>query len=159
MPNNHLTTLYVVRFDGTTAPYPSNHNKNREKGIIKLKAILENKEDGHWEIAYLYDAQAPEGTPPFCAFHYTKGTEELDKVTAEALRRRYNKKDKERTPFKAYCIPNLAKKIMGATPYPLTLPSNLKEAKKRSMDELRSKQLEKVLIYNQHNEVIHRITA
>jgi len=146
----HLTSLHVVRKDGTTGTYPSNYHRNREKGIQKLKRILMTKEFGRWEIAYLYDAQAPQGSAPLCAFHPLYGVDELDKVTAEALRTRYTKG----YTYRAYCIPPLIRQILGASPYTLYI-QDMAEGKQ----ELEEKGLEKIAIYNKENEIIRWLTA
>lgn len=154
MKKRHLTTLYIIRRDGTTASYPSNHNYNLEKGIAKLKNILLNTEKGRWEIAYLYDAQMPKGTAPLCAFHPSSKTDELTKEEAEQLRFAEKQANQRPKKYRGYCVPTLAQQIKGAKPYTIYI-ADINEAR----TELDRERLYKVIIYSKKNEIIEHLTA
>jgi len=144
-----LTNLFIVRKDGTTGTYPSNHNRNSAKGIAKLKNILTGKEKGNWEVAYLYDNTTTNGGNPISSFHYTCDTEELDKVTVEELRRQHNGYKL----LRAWCIPNVLSQVLkSAEPYPIYVTS-----KEEAINEKRRKNLSKVFVYDQEDKLIHKI--
>lgn len=93
MAKQHLTRLFIVRKDGSKDTYWSNdsapdlQHKNAARGIARLeKNILRGAESAKWEIAYLFDATQPYGSPPIHCYHFSKDTERLTKADAEYLR-------------------------------------------------------------------------
>lgn len=146
------TRLYLVRYDGTTGNYPSNHNGNRAKGIEKLKNILRGKEAGEWAIAYIYDAQTPTGTPPLFAFHPSEGVREITKERAEQLRAKANQ-GVNAYKYRAYCIPRIEEQVQGAAPYPIKV-----RTVQQAVQELRAKDLEKIILYDKANNPVQTIT-
>lgn len=139
------TRLYIVRYDGTTGNYPSNHNGNRAKGIEKLKNILRGKEAGKWAIAYIYDAQTPTGTPPLCAFHPSEGVKEQLRTKANQGVNAYK--------YRAYCIRRIEQQIQGDTAYTIKI-----NTVQQAVQELRAKNLEKIILYDKANNPVQTIT-
>jgi len=148
-----LTNLFIVRKDGSTGVYRSNYNNNRDKGIKRLKAnILEGKEKGKWEIAYLYDAQnADKKNALICCFHYSSGSVELDKITAEKLRIKYKNIDKHFKYF-AYCIPTTYDQVKRSkSPYSIRVLDE-----KQALEEMTKNGLYKVQLYTKQNK-LHKV--
>lgn len=121
MKKKYLTCLYVVRFNGTTGSYPSNdtapalQHQKPDIGIKKLEAgVLEKSERGMWESAYLYDANAPKGTPPIYTYHHSTGTIRHTKEVVERMR--LSKKVDDSLPYRAYIIPTPCLQQQGRKP-------------------------------------------
>lgn len=151
MPASVTSRLFVVRKDGTTGTYNANYRNNMQKGIEKLKKVLESSEFGKWAIAYIYRGADPVGTPPLMSFHPSRGTIELDKITAETLRRKYNNNIREYK-YKAYCIPSVKNQIKGQRCYTLKI-KNLDQARQ----EIKLHSLKKVIIYTKTGKVYKTI--
>jgi hypothetical protein len=117
---NHLTTLFIVRMDGTKGTFISNdavpaiqHNQE-ERGVQKLESgVLDGSEKGKWLIAYVYFAHTPPGTAPLHAYYHSTGIQRMTKEEAEYMRMFNSPTKKE---YKAYIIPTSEQQAKGQKP-------------------------------------------